>query len=105
MYADGPLASTSERPLTMFSTKNFLNFDPLVLQVDFGSDLNPICSTVISVWKSITVHPNLYLYWAPFYVNDMPDIIIHSLLYIFAYDTKFLKSIASHLDSLKLQHD
>ena len=62
------------RPLTVFPIKNF--YLSLVFLVDFGCGLNLIYSTVISVWRSITVYPIIYqsyqvshkaVYLAPYY--------------------------------------
>ena len=39
------------------------------------------------------------------YVNDIPDYITNSLLYLFADDTKCLKTISDPADSIKLQDD
>ena len=39
------------------------------------------------------------------YVNDIPDYITNSLLYLFADDTKCLKTISDLADSTKLQDD
>ena len=39
------------------------------------------------------------------YVNDIPDNITNSLLYLFADDTKCLKTISDPADSIKLQDD
>ena len=39
------------------------------------------------------------------YVNDIPDIFKFCLLFLFADDTKCIKTIFSPLDSLKLQED
>ena len=39
------------------------------------------------------------------YVNDLPNEVSHSTPYLFADDTKCLKSISSNLDSLQLQQD
>ena len=39
------------------------------------------------------------------YINDLPNAISHATSYLFADDTKLLKSISTHNDSLVLQHD
>ena len=39
------------------------------------------------------------------YINDLPNTISHATSYLFADDTKLLKSISTHNDSLVMQHD
>ena len=39
------------------------------------------------------------------YVNDIPDYISNSVLYLFADDTKCLKTISDPADSIQLQDD
>ena len=39
------------------------------------------------------------------YVNDIPDYICNSVLYLFADDTKCLKTISDPADSIQLQDD
>ena len=50
------------------------------------------------IWR---IFPNPVTY----YVNDLPNEVSHSTPYLFADDTKCLKSISSNLDSLQLQQD
>ena len=69
--------------------------------VKINNSLSHLLPVLSGIPQGSILGPLLFL----IYVNDIPDIIKFCLLFLFADDTKCIKTISSPLDSLKLQED
>ena len=69
--------------------------------VCIDGESSPLLPVLSGVPQGSILGPMLFL----IYINDLPNAISHATSYLFADDTKLLKSISTHNDSLVLQHD
>ena len=69
--------------------------------VKIDNSLSHLLPVLSGIPQGSILGPLLFL----IYINDIPDIIKFCLLFLFADDTKCIKTISSPLDSLKLQED
>ena len=81
--------------------KNYLTSRSHFVLLDFVSSDVHVLPVLSGVPQGSVLGPLLFL----IYVNDIPDSVPHSSAYLFADDTKVLKSIQSFNDSLDLQRD
>ena len=66
-----------------------------------GNSISEFCNVLSGVPQGSILEPLLFA----IYINDIPESVNSSVLYLFADDTKCLKSINTAKDVVKLQSD